>query len=255
MTKVIRGILVITGLVLLFLFSAALPAHIINIGNIIGIAASIVIILIGIFFEWLLVLVHTVRKSKRGKITFNTLAGTACTLFLCFTIALGSVFACSVPNADNQNIVIVLGCAVRGNVPSVMLRQRINAAYDFLEKNPESVAILSGGQGPGENISETECMYNVLTDMGIDGTRLFLEDKSTDTYENITFSKKLIDDNNLHGNVAIASSDFHLKRAAMVAKKQGIDAKRITCKTDFFLAPTYYVRDTLGVILEFLRND
>lgn len=252
MTKIIRTLLCISGTVLLLLFSAAAVSHIVNIGNIIGITAAVILIFTGIFYEWLAVLVHTVRKNKKGRIAFDAVAGGAGTLLLCFLIALSSVCAYSTPNADNQKIVIVLGCAVRGNTPSVMLRQRINAAYDFLEKNPDSAAILSGGQGNGENISEAECMYNVLTDMGIDGTRLFLEDRSTDTDENITFSKKIIDDNNLEGDVAIASSDFHLKRAVMVAKKQGIDAKRITSKTDSYLAPTYYVRDTLGVILEFL---
>ncbi len=254
MIKIIRALLIIIGSVLLLLFLAPLTVHILNIGNIIGITASVIIIIAGIFIKKLLLLCRKIRANKKGKITFNVIFGSASALFMCFLLALCSTFVYSVPNADTQNVVIVLGCAVKGTVPSKMLMQRINAAYDYLNENPDSVAVLSGGQGTGERISEAECMYNVLTEKGIDADRLFLEDKSTNTFENITNSKKIIDDNALDGEIAIASSDFHLKRAVLVAKKQGIDAKRITSKTDFLLKPTYYVRDTLGVIMEFIKK-
>lgn len=254
MIKIIRASLILTGSILLLLFLAPLTVHIINIGNIIGITASSVLIFAGIFLRGLLNLCKKIRANKKGKITFNVIFSIGGALLMCFLIALGSTIAGSVTNADSQSTVIVLGCAVRGTVPSKMLMQRINAAYDYLNENPDSVAILSGGQGPGERISEAECMYNVLTEKGIDGDRLFLEDKSTNTFENITYSKKIIDDNALSGEIAIASSEFHLKRAVLVAKKQGINAKKIASETDFLLRPTYYVRDTLGVIMEVLTK-
>ena len=133
-----------------------------------------------------------------------------------------------------------------------MLSYRINSAYDYLTKNPKSVAILSGGQGRGESISEAQCMFNELTEKGIEPNRLYLEDKSTNTFENISFSKNIIDKYGFSTEVAVATSNFHLKRATMIAEKQGLTAKRISAETSQFLIPTYYVRDTLGVIKEFI---
>ena len=171
---------------------------------------------------------------------------------LCCFIALGSTIAASTTNATNQQTVIILGCAVVGKSPSWMLSYRIDSAYKYLEAHPDSVAVLSGGQGNKEDISEAQCMFNVLTDKGIDPDRLYLEDKSTNTFENISFSKKIIDENNLSTDVAIATSSFHLKRATIIAEKQELKPARISAYTSHFLRATYYVRDTFGVIKEFL---
>ena len=67
---------------------------------------------------------------------------------------------------------VVLGAGVRGDVPSLSLRNRIDAAYDYLTEHPDVTAILSGGQGEGENITEAQCMFDHLTAMGIDESRL-----------------------------------------------------------------------------------
>ena len=69
--------------------------------------------------------------------------------------------------------IVVLGAGVRGSVPSLTLSERIGAAYDYLIANPDAKAILCGGQGPGEDITEADCMYGELTRMGIDSSRLF----------------------------------------------------------------------------------
>lgn len=234
------------------MFIAPLFANILNIGNTLGIAGSVLLILWGIFLDPLTKLKNKIKSTKTGRIIFNISATGVIAAVLSFFIALGATLISSTTNAANQKTVIILGCAVVGDQPSWMLLHRIEGAYEYLEENPESVAILSGGQGNNEDISEAQCMFNVLTEKGIDENRLFLEDKSTDTFENITFSKQIIDDNDLSTDVAISSSDFHLKRATMVAEKQGLTAKRISAKTSVFLTPTYYVRDTLGVILEFI---
>ena len=252
MKKTIRFFMIGAGIFFLLLFIAPLFANILNIGNILGIAGSLLLILWGIFLNPLIKFKNKINSNKKGKIIFNIGASGIIAAALSFFIALGATLASSTSNAENQNTVIILGCAVMGDQPSWMLRQRIESAYEYLEENPDCVAILSGGQGNNEKISEAQCMFNILTEKGIDEGRLYLEDKSTNTFENIAFSKQIIDDNNLSTDVAIASSNFHLKRATMVAQKNGMTAKRISAKTSTFLTPTYYVRDTLGVILEFI---
>lgn len=115
--------------------------------------------------------------------------------------------------------IIVLGAAVKGDVPSKALATRIDAAYDYMSKNERTVAVLSGGKGHGEDISEAECMRRELTKRGIDQSRLILEEKSTSTSENIEFSLDIINSRN-YKRISIVTSDFHLLRARSLLKKK-----------------------------------
>lgn len=146
--------------------------------------------------------------------------------------------------------IIVLGAGVNGNVPSLSLQERIRAAYDYLTANPDTAAILSGGQGPGEEITEAACMYRELTAMGIDGSRLLLEEKSTSTMENLTFSMELVQSQfSIHlQRVGIVSSEYHQFRAGLFAKELGLEAVGIPAKTTWFtLRWNYYLREIAAV--------
>ncbi len=122
------------------------------------------------------------------------------------------------PEAD-LDYVIVLGAQVRGKRPSRALRRRLERAAEYARENPDTVLILSGGQGPDEGISEAECMRRYLTEQGIEEKRLLLEDKSTTTRENLRFSAKLLDKE--EDRVGIVTNNFHICRALMVARRQG----------------------------------
>lgn len=250
--KITKNLLCGIGGLILFTFTAPILGNIFNIANILGITLGFCFLIFGIFYEKIIFIIKKILKNKIGKTLFSICLTIICAAAICFAAALGSVIASSTTNATNQSTVIVLGCAVYGDVPSTMLSARINEAYNYLEQNDDAVAILSGGQGNGENISEAECMFNILTEKGIDKSRLFIEDSSTNTAENLEFSNQIIQDNNLNTEVAIATSDFHLKRAAMIAERQGLTPHRISARSGFFAIPTFYIRDTLGVIKEFI---
>ena len=143
---------------------------------------------------------------------------------------------------------IVLGCQVRGKAPSLLLWYRIEAAGDYLEAHPDAVAVLSGGQGPGEQISEAQCMYDRLTARGIDPARLYLEDRSTVTMENLAFSTELMEREGLQGPVCIVSNDFHIYRAAKMAGDQGIDAEALAARSAWYSVPTYVLREALALV-------
>lgn len=146
--------------------------------------------------------------------------------------------------------VVVLGAGVRGTVPSLSLRERINAAHDYLIANPDSVAVLSGGQGPGEDITEAACMYRELTEMGIDPSRLLLEEMSTSTMENLTFSMDLLESNtgSRPTRIAIVSSEYHIFRAGLFAKELGLESVGIPAKTSWItLRINYYLREIVAV--------
>lgn len=117
---------------------------------------------------------------------------------------------------------IVLGAGVDGTRPSLSLRARLEAALKFSEANPDATLILSGGQGGGEDISEAQCMYNWLVDKGVDPGRLILEDKSTDTRENLTYSMEKLRamDPDFEG-VTIITAGYHIARARMMAEDLG----------------------------------
>ncbi|MCH5315982.1 MAG: YdcF family protein [Eubacterium sp.] len=252
MKKIIKLTLIILGVFIIFIFLAPAAARIFHIGSIVGIVIGVVFLGLGLMLDKVLEIVKNIMKSKKGRIIFGSAVTAVIAIGLSFSIALGSVIISGETNATDQNVVIVLGCAVYGETPSIMLKKRVNSAYEYLTKNEDSVAVLSGGQGNGESISEAECMRRLLTEKGIDESRLYLEDQSTNTAENIANSKKILEENNLGYDVAIATSDYHLKRATMIAERNGLTAARISSHSGFFDVPSFYIRDTLGVIKEFI---
>jgi uncharacterized SAM-binding protein YcdF (DUF218 family) len=120
----------------------------------------------------------------------------------------------------NADYLIVLGARVKGTVPSLAFASRINTAAKYLKKNKDTLVIASGGKGPGEDISEAESIRRELVNQGINETRIILEDQSTDTYENINFSKKLIPEGAKIG--LVVTNNFHLYRAVSIARDYGL---------------------------------
>ena len=142
--------------------------------------------------------------------------------------------------------IIILGAAVRGEEPTSPLLLRMDRARTYLEENPRTIAIASGGQGVNEAISEAECIRRELVKGGIDASRILMEDSSFDTVENIRNSYALIPEGSSAG---IVTSSFHLCRALIIAKAQGHgDAAGVPAKTLLPLGIHYTVREFFGVV-------
>ena len=120
---------------------------------------------------------------------------------------------------ENLDYIIVLGAHVNGVRLSKALLERTRRALEYLEKNPKTRAVLSGGQGEGETISEAEAMRRYLEDHGISRERLILEDRSTNTKENLDFSLALIGD--LNASIGVVTNHFHVFRGVAIGKKCG----------------------------------
>ena len=151
--------------------------------------------------------------------------------------------------------VVVLGCQVSASgEPTVMLRDRIDAAYDYLTAHPESRCVASGGQNDNEPISEAACIRNTLVARGIHPDRIYLEDRSRSTEENLTFSAELIRKEGLPTRVAIASDNFHQLRAAVWARRGGLDPWSIGCVTWWPLSPGYWAREAAAVTVLGIRT-
>lgn len=152
----------------------------------------------------------------------------------------------------NLDYIVVLGAKVNGTQPSGALRNRIQVAGEYLQNNPETLAILSGGQGPDEGISEAQCMFENLTAMGIDPSRLQLEDQSTDTMENLRFSRTLIPED---ASVGLVTNNFHIFRALALARNMDWDVEGIPVATSLLSLPHYLMREFIGVGYEWVRGN
>lgn len=175
-------------------------------------------------------------------------------------VCLGLIYFCLVelPIVKNsrtdpepgRKYLIVLGAAVHGDSPSLALTHRLEGALEYLNKYPDSVAIVSGGQGKGENITEAECMRRWLINHELDSERILCEDKATSTMENLRFSFDIIrsrgDDPD--GNVALVSSSYHLYRAKCMSEMLGAKAVGVAGSPGY---PIYtlncYIREAFGV--------
>ncbi|MFJ8069035.1 YdcF family protein [Peribacillus sp. NPDC096447] len=153
---------------------------------------------------------------------------------------------------ENADYLIILGARVKGSVPSLSLQYRIDKAAEYLSANKHTVAIVSGGKGPGEEISEAKAMQQGLIAQGIEEARIMMEDKSTTTQENIVFSKELIPDTAASG--LIVSNDFHIYRAVDIAKREGLDIKGMPAKTPKVSLLKSYTREYLAITKYYLTE-
>ncbi len=247
-------VLILIGVLIFLIFAAPLVAGILNAGNLFGMSVGAVITLFGIFYTPAIELIRRLCENRIYKIILIIILLLAFAVSALFAGTLASVINQSKNTSNGETTVITLGCRVRGDVPSLQLQARCSETVKYLEENPDAVAILSGGQGPDENISEGECMYNLITEAGIDKNRLYVEDSSTSTDENIAFSKKIIEENNLSDKIVVVTSEYHLKRAKMICKKNGLKANGIPAHSSFYSLPTFYTREVFGVWAQWIKG-
>lgn len=153
--------------------------------------------------------------------------------------------------------VIVLGAGVNGTEPSLSLRTRLDKALDYLERWPDIPAVLTGGPGYGEEISEASCMYDYLTEHGVEPERLILEDQASNTAENFARSKPLLEAAGVdpaEDTVAVVTNDFHMARSELIARRQGYgDVAGIPAPIPWLhLEVNYHLREAFAMVKTFL---
>jgi len=153
--------------------------------------------------------------------------------------------------------IIVLGAGLRNNVPSLILASRLNAAIEYSKTQGDIPIIVTGGLGQGEIITEAEAMSRYLIERGVDENRIIKEDASTNTRENLAFSKTIMEELGMDTDnitVAIVSNEFHLFRAKIIAEKVGLDALGVAAETPgLHRKILYYFREAFALTAELLR--
>ena len=143
--------------------------------------------------------------------------------------------------------IIVLGAQVKGTRVTNSLRERLDTAFDYIALNPNTKIIVAGGKGEGEDITEANAMAEYLVERGIESSKIMMENRSSNTNENMKFSLVFIEDKN--ASVGIVTSNFHIYRSIKLAKAQGLtNISGIASPCDSILFLNYMVRESVGII-------
>lgn len=175
---------------------------------------------------------------------------------LLFAAALETLILTSA-NTDPEKVsgkidsILVLGGGTKNNRPGAVLKGRLDQALAYAKHHPDVSFIVSGGLGFGKTTSEGSIMKNYLVENGIDPKRIKIEEKATSTYENLSYTKEMLQANE---QLLIVTSDFHLFRTKMIAKRVGIEAEGLGSPLRISSVPQAHVREYMAIIKSYFTD-
>lgn len=190
---------------------------------------------------------------KQGLTLFIMLA--VYILYTFTSLFLYSMFYRILPKNKNCDFIIVHGAGLLdGYRVSPLLAGRLEKGIEIYEKSGQKANIIvSGGKGSDEQMSEAEAMKNYLIENGIDEKHIVLENKSRNTLENLSFSKKIMDDMKENYSCIFVTSDYHVFRTGNYAKKVGLKIDGVGCKTAFYYWPNAFIREYIALMLKYKK--
>ena len=247
----VRWVLLVIELLLIIWFAAAFPFG--NAGTVIGGIMCVVLVIATLGWKDIIRFAKGLCKTGAGKCVVIS-ACVICALVAVYFVLLSVMMLKSIYNKpDKPNVVVVLGCQVRGTSPSKMLRRRLDAAFELLDRYPDVKCVVSGGKGSDESISEAECMRNYLVEKGISESRIIMEDKSTTTFENMKFTFEKLDELGIDRDITIVTDGYHQYRAGLIAKEQGAgEVTTYSADTEFRHIASHWVREWFALTKFFI---
>lgn len=177
----------------------------------------------------------------------------SCIALLCgvFVLVEGFIFTGFGEKASpGAEYMIILGAQWKTSGPSYILQKRLDKALEYLAENPQTIVIVSGGQGSNEVISEAEGMKSYLEEAGIAQDRIIMEDRSTDTSENLKYSMKFI--SSPDSRVVVVTNNFHVFRSVQIARKTGyLSVEGLAADSYPLMLPNNLLREFCGVTKDF----
>lgn len=202
------------------------------------------------------------NRRNNGEYTLMRAGKIKTAIKTCFFIGLASFViiealinqAAISKHREKTEYLMILGAGLRGEVPSTALYQRLYASLEYIKLNPTVKVVVSGGRGPGETITEAEAMKRFLVKHGVAGNQIVKEDKSTNTLENMKFTREVLGQlgKSKNAEITIVTNNFHVFRAEFLAKRQGLKVYGYPAPLHPMLIPTCFVREYLAVINSFL---
>jgi uncharacterized SAM-binding protein YcdF (DUF218 family) len=258
----VKAILLLTPTAaLLTVFLLPMSVRIINHGNVLGAVFCLGVILLWTVFP-------IIKQSRMLMIAFRILLGLIVAGFIwAMFLSVNMIVAMrdTPPVSDDSYTVIVLGCHVQNGVPSTMLTSRLKTAKGYLQENEAVMAVTTGGYGVGQRVSEAETGKNWLVHNEICESRIFLEDRSTSTLENLLYARVVVGTQELPRNIVIVSDGFHLWRAKLMAEDlEKSSLLGISVFEEIYvipapttpphLIPTYWVREWFALTYYFAMS-
>ena len=241
MEWLVRLLFIALGTVILLVYAAPLAYSSFHLGYLLGFLLGGALIVYGLIR-------HRLPHGMHVGLRIAALA--AAVLLTAETVCI--VQALSRPAPDPATVV-VLGCRVKpSGEPTLMLRLRIDAAARYLQEHPEARCVCSGGQGADETMSEAECIFRELVRRGIDASRLYVEDQSLSTAENIRNSLAIIEREDLPRTLAVSTNDYHCYRALRIAQRCGAEAGPLSSATPLRLIAPNITREWCAVLAQWL---
>ncbi len=227
-----------------------LVARIRNVGVFVPVAVGLIGLLSVIFSSRTEGLVRWFLQSGKGVHITAYIVGAVMALLIVLFIGVSILMLTSARKTPDTGAVTVVvpGALVRGDRPSLMLSHRLKAAAAYMGQNPDAACVVSGGQGADEQYSEAAVMRAYLIELGVAENRVFMEDKSTSTYENMQLTRTVIEENGLPCEIVIATQGFHQYRCAAYARRAALTpVGTATCTTPWYLLLCYWVREFAGI--------
>ena len=214
-----------------------------------GTFSFIIWIFAAIFFGFLYLMDKKSLWSKVPKAVryvFRALVALGLAIFIiCQVCILTQFFSKGAPGAD---YIIVLGAQMRDWGPSVVYKARLDSAIEYLNDNPDTKVIVTGGQGANESVSEGEGGKTYLLEQGIAEDRIIVESESLDTDQNISNALNLVEVT-ADMKIGIVTNNFHVFRGVMIAKRYtDADVTGIAAFTEYQYLPNNMVRETFGIL-------
>ncbi len=187
------------------------------------------------------------------KNTWSTTLYAVISLSVFYVLALLAMYSLSailnlihLKKSRNADYIVVLGAGILGTKVTPLLAARIDRGIELLKRNPNAVLLMSGGQGPGEDIPESEAMAAYALDHGVDADRILMEQQSVSTEENLRFSKALMEKEK--PKIIIVTTAYHVFRALILAKQQGIRCVGFGAKTKWYFTLNALMREFAGYL-------
>ena len=214
-----------------------------NMGFFMVLALGVLLTLCGIWPEQIKKITsHGIMKAVKYLIVLGLAFVVGMTGFLMYHGAVDEV-------TYEEDALIVLGAAVQGDRVSSILAARLNEAADYAAENEEAFVIVSGGQGPQENLTEAAAMEAYLIAKGVPGDRIYKEEQATSTFENFKYSKEIMESLfEEEYTCAYVTNEFHCYRAGKIAEQAYLDANGVSVRTEWWKLPVNYMRESLAVV-------
>ncbi len=149
-------------------------------------------------------------------------------------------------NTKKLNYVVVLGAGLLGKKVTLLLASRINRGIEIYHKNPGSKLIMSGGQGPDEEIPESHAMAAYAEEHGVPKSDIIIEDRSKTTNQNLKFSHQLMKPDS---TFCIVTNSYHVYRALVLAKRQGLQCIGYGAKTKWYFTLNAFIREFIAYLV------